>query len=67
MPRIPSNYTPPAPDEIVAIRTALGMTQAALADTLGVNSRTVQKWELGETKVSKPTWMTIQALQAANT
>lgn len=67
MPRIPLDFTPPAPDEIVTIRIALGMTQAALADAVGVNPRTVQKWELGEARISKTSWMAIQSLQSANT
>lgn len=66
MPRLPSNFTPPSLAEIVAARLSLGMTQAALADALGVNSRTVQKWELGETSISKMAWMSIQALLSAN-
>jgi DNA-binding transcriptional regulator YiaG len=66
MPRLPLGYTPPTQDEIVAARNSLVMTQAAFADALGVNARTVQKWELGETKISKGAWMAIQALQVAN-
>ncbi len=38
--------------EIVAIRTALNMTQGQLAQLLGVHSLTVSKWERG---VLRPT------------
>ncbi len=41
--------------EIKKIREELKMTQAEFADALEVNSRTVQKWEAGETKVRKGT------------
>jgi putative transcriptional regulator len=34
-------------DEIIAIRTALDMTQGQLAQLLGVHSLTVSKWERG--------------------
>lgn len=66
MPRLPSNFTPPSRAEVRAARESLCMTQAALADAVGVKARTVQKWELGETNISKMAWMSIQALQAAN-
>lgn len=36
------------PAEFLAARTALGLTQGALADTLGVIRRTIQFWEAGD-------------------
>ena len=38
-----------APSEIRSIRHALGMTQVAFADYLGVGIATVQRWEGGYT------------------
>lgn len=34
--------------ELLAARTALGLTQGALAAALGVDRRTVQFWEAGD-------------------
>lgn len=35
------------PQGVAAVRTELGLSQAALADLLGVSPRTVQSWEQG--------------------
>ena len=40
-------------NEIMNIRKELGWTQARLAEHLGVNCRTVGRWELGQTKPSQ--------------
>ena len=40
--------------ELLAARTALGLTQGALATSLGVGRRTVQHWEAGERAVPEP-------------
>ena len=40
--------TPTKPQQIKAIRAALGMTQAELARILGVSWNTVARWERGE-------------------
>ena len=37
----------PRQDQVPAIRTGLGLSQEALAQTLGVSSRTVARWEEG--------------------
>lgn len=63
MPRIKSTFTPPEPEEIQAFRASLNQTQAAVADALGVDTRTVQKWESGETKISKMAWLALQTLR----
>ena len=39
------------PADFRATRTALGMTQGALASALGVDRRTVQFWEAGDRAV----------------
>ena len=39
-------------DQVPAIRTGLGLSQEALAQTLGVSSRTVARWEEGATSPS---------------
>lgn len=62
MPRQSANFTPPTPEQIKAFRSRLGMTQAEVANALGVSSRTVQKWELGETAISKMAWLALQTL-----
>ena len=40
-------------NEIMNIRKELGWTQARLAEHLGVNTRTVGRWELGQTLPSQ--------------
>ena len=65
MPRLAAEFTPPKPAEIRAFRDRLGLTQAEVADALGVTSRTVQKWELGETAISKMGWIALQTLGKA--
>jgi DNA-binding transcriptional regulator YiaG len=41
-------------EEFAAIRAAAGMTYQALADYLGVELRSVQRYESGERAISKP-------------
>jgi transcriptional regulator with XRE-family HTH domain len=42
------------PDVLRACRRALGLTQAELADRLGVSANTVARWERGEQRVRHP-------------
>jgi transcriptional regulator with XRE-family HTH domain len=42
------------PDELQRIREALGMTQAELADELGVHRVTVARWETGDRTIPEP-------------
>jgi|DEB0MinimDraft_6_1074348.scaffolds.fasta_scaffold65997_4 DNA-binding transcriptional regulator YiaG len=44
------------PDDIYDARTALGMTQKQFAGHVGVDMRTVRRWENGEVPI--PKWMT---------
>ena len=64
MPKLPASFTPPPPDQVRALRLSLSKTQAELADALGVAARTVQKWESGETKISKMGWLALQTLKS---
>lgn len=43
--RKPKVSPPPRRDALPALRTALGLSQEALAQALGVSSRTVARWE----------------------
>jgi putative transcriptional regulator len=40
--------------ELHAIRRKLALTQAALAEAIGVTSNTVARWERGEMTISEP-------------
>jgi len=40
--------------DIKALREQLGLTQAGLADRIGVDQGTVSNWEKGKTKPSGP-------------
>jgi transcriptional regulator with XRE-family HTH domain len=48
--------------EIACRRTALGLTQAELADAAGVNRVTLTRWETGRTS---PSGLALRALAAA--
>ncbi|MBF0154640.1 MAG: helix-turn-helix domain-containing protein, partial [Magnetococcales bacterium] len=52
------NFAPDdhSPERIKAIRTHLGLTQAALAESLGVSFPTVNRWENGKAKPSPVCW-----------
>ena len=40
--------------ELKAIRKGLGLSQAALAEKLGVTTTSVARWERGEVPISEP-------------
>lgn len=49
-------YTPPmAPADLKAAREALGLSQKALAERLGIPRNTWHRWERGLLPVEKPT------------
>ena len=58
----------PKPSEIKRVRDDLGMSQSAFAKAFHLNLRTLQKWEIGETKPEGPArvllWLIIHAPQA---
>jgi putative transcriptional regulator len=49
-----------AGEEVVAIRTRRQMSQAQFAKLLAVNVKTLQSWEQGVRKPSKPTMRLLQ-------
>ena len=51
-------------EEVRFIRKALGLSQAALADRLGVHRVSVARWESGEIPPDGPTSVAIRALAA---
>lgn len=42
------------PEQIVAIRRRLRLTQEALAHAIGVNVKTLSRWETGATRIPTP-------------
>ena len=42
------------PEQIVAIRRRLRLTQEALAHAIGVNVKTLSRWETGATRIPPP-------------
>lgn len=42
------------PEQLVAIRHRLRLTQEALAQAIGVNVKTLSRWETGATKIPTP-------------
>lgn len=65
MSKIPADFIPPTPTQIVEIRKALGMTQVELADAMGCHWRTCQKWECNESKISPVSWKLLKMLATA--
>ena len=45
------------------VREQLGLTQAQLADALGVKENTVYRWEAGKLPISKTVWMAVAYLE----
>jgi len=43
----------PTPDEIRKLRASAGLTQQALADTMGVHQVTIARWETGVVPISE--------------
>jgi transcriptional regulator with XRE-family HTH domain len=50
--------------ELHAIRQRLGLTQAALAEAVGVTSNTVARWERSEMGISEPAVRLVKKLAA---
>jgi DNA-binding transcriptional regulator YiaG len=48
--------------ELHAIRQKLALTQAALAQAIGVTSNTVARWERGEMTISEPAALLIEKI-----
>ena len=50
--------------QLRAIRQELGLTQAALAEAIGVRPNTVARWERGELGISEPTTRLVERIAA---
>jgi predicted ATPase/DNA-binding CsgD family transcriptional regulator len=50
---------PVTPAGLVARRRALGLTQRALAEMLGVPRNTVARWERGDLRMARPDWLAL--------
>lgn len=50
-------------DRIKRLRTNIGLTQQALADSLGISFATVNRWENNQTKPSKLYWNQLRQLE----
>lgn len=51
------------PEEFVAARTALGLSQSAMAEALGVDQGTVSRWEAGKTRIPPPIELALATLK----
>src|ERR1043166_1021238 len=47
-----------SPQRLARRRRALGLSQQALGNALGVPRNTVARWERGDTKIARPDWLT---------
>lgn len=45
------------PKRFRELRESMQMSQAQLAEYLGVNTRTVGRWELGRTRIPRSCWL----------
>lgn len=62
---VPAGYHPPmTPLGLRRIRRALGLTQAALAQRLGVRRLAVTRWESGARGISEPIARFVRLLHA---
>jgi DNA-binding transcriptional regulator YiaG len=52
------------PAEFKRIRARLGLTQAAIADAIGVHRVTVAKWEAGDRGIPEPVARLLKRIQA---
>lgn len=52
------------PAEVTALRTAMGLSQAHLADMLGINVRSVRAWESGKQGMSPSSSQAVRDLLA---
>jgi transcriptional regulator with XRE-family HTH domain len=51
------------PSELQRIREALGLTQAQLAEEIGVHRVTVAKWEAGDRNIPEPVARLVQRIR----
>ena len=55
-------YSDMTPEKFKEIREMLGWSQAQMADYLGINYRTVGRWELGRTRIPHMAALLVLAL-----
>lgn len=48
------------PDELKKSRNGLGWSQERLGEALGVEARTVRRWEAGQTRIPKAAQMAVE-------
>src|SRR5262249_55978129 len=53
------------PTRLKSLRNRLGLTQAALAERLGVSFVSVNRWENGQTRPTRPAWRLFLELERA--
>ena len=56
-PSLGNPVEPVTPAELVRRRRALGLSQRALGEMLGVPRNTVARWERGDVRISRPDWL----------
>jgi D-3-phosphoglycerate dehydrogenase len=49
--------------ELIAMRTRLGLSQAAIADSLGVDQATISRWESGKARIPGTVEVAVRTLQ----
>lgn len=54
---------PPSPGFITALRAALGLTQAKMAERIGVDRITISRWERGELKPGEDSIKALEKLR----
>lgn len=59
-----ATWCPVKPAELKRIREGLELTQAALADELGVHRVTIAKWEAGDRGIPEPVARLVKRIQA---
>jgi putative transcriptional regulator len=57
-------YPPPSPDQVRALRTRLGLTQAQFARRFGFTLDTVQQYEQGRRRPSGPASTLLRVIEA---
>lgn len=59
-----SEIPPDCPSRIKELRAKLGLTQARLAELMGVSFASVRRWENGQSRPSAPAWRRLHRAEA---